>query len=50
MPKIKVMGVEFQDKKDAIHWVQVGLRLQNNPTTKRRLLQELVKLKGTKSK
>ena len=48
MAAIKVFGLEFKTKEAAIHWVQVGLRLQNNPAMKRKLLQELVKLKGTK--
>jgi hypothetical protein len=50
MPKIKVMGVEFQDKQAAIHWLEVGLRLNNTPTARKKLMAEYIKLKGTKSK
>jgi hypothetical protein len=46
MPAIKVFGLEFQTKEAAIHWVEIGLRLQNNPVMKRKLIQELSKLKG----
>jgi hypothetical protein len=46
MPKIKVMGVEFQDKEKAIHWIEVGLRLNNSPKEKKKLMAEYAKLKG----
>jgi hypothetical protein len=50
MPKIKVLGVEFPDKEAAIHWLEVGLRLNKSPAEKKKLMAEYGKLKGTKSK
>jgi hypothetical protein len=44
------MWMEFETKEAAIHWLEVGLRLNKSPAERKELMKEYIKLKGTRSK
>jgi len=43
---LKIMGLEFSTKEAAVHWLEVGIRLARNKSSKEKLIKELNKLKG----